>query len=222
MANQKKYVDDNVLSHIKMILKNKFQTKVDKVEGMGLSHNDLTDELLEKINNAGDSSFTGLYTDLTGKPQINGHELSTGNNTLESLGIATKVSQLQNDSKFQTDTEVNSKISTATADMATNAGVQAKITEAIIDMATKTYVAQLLANINKKEIVESTTEMTDANIMYLIPNSGAEDNIYDEYIIINGKPEKVGTTKVDLTNYLQTTDLVVITNEEVNQIFTDI
>lgn len=205
MANQKKYVDDNVLSHIKMILKNKFQTKVDKVEGMGLSHNDLTDELLEKINNAGDSSFTGLYTDLTGKPQINGHELSTGNNTLESLGIATKVSQLQNDSKFQTDTEVNSKISTATA-----------------DMATKTYVAQLLANINKKEIVESTTEMTDANTIYLIPNSGAEDNIYDEYIIINGKPEKVGTTKVDLTNYLQTTDLVVITNEEVNQIFTDI
>lgn len=42
--------------------------KVDKVNGKGLSTNDLTDELLQKINNAGDSSFSGNYDDLTGKP----------------------------------------------------------------------------------------------------------------------------------------------------------
>ncbi len=38
-----------------------------------------------KVN--GDGSGTSDYNSLTGKPQINGHELSSGNNTLETLGI---------------------------------------------------------------------------------------------------------------------------------------
>lgn len=44
--------------------------KVDKVEGKGLSTNDLTDALLTKLNNAGTSNFSGKYTDLTEKPDI--------------------------------------------------------------------------------------------------------------------------------------------------------
>lgn len=54
----------------------------------GLSDNNLTDELLEKINNAGDSSFTGDYDDLTDKPAIDGHELSRST-TAEELGLVT-------------------------------------------------------------------------------------------------------------------------------------
>lgn len=212
------YLDKNGLLYVWTKIKTLLGNKVDKVEGKGLSTNDLTNELLEKINNAGDSSFTGNYNDLSNKPQINGHELASGNNTLESLGIATKVSQLQNDSKFQTDTEVNSKISTATADMATNAGVQAKITEATTDMATKTYVNQQLANINKKQVVSSTTEMTDPNTIYLLAIEGGENNVYEEYIVVNGKAEKVGTTQVDLTGYVREEDLIAITNGEIDGI----
>ena len=59
---------------------------VKKEEGKGLSANDLTDELLEKIQNAGTSSFDGNYNSLTNQPQINGITL-TGNKTLEDLGI---------------------------------------------------------------------------------------------------------------------------------------
>lgn len=181
MAEEKKYLDNDGLLYLKTTLKTKVDakvnTKVDKVEGMGLSHNDLTDELVEKINNAGDSSFTGDYNDLTNKPDL---------------------------SVYAETEDVNSAIATATT-----------------DMATKTYVTQQLANINKKEIVESTTEMTDANIIYLIANSGSGDNIYDEYLVINGKPEKVGTTAVDLTNYVQEGDLVEITNQEIDEIFAD-
>lgn len=90
-----------------------------------------------------------------------------------------------------------------------------------IKMATKTYVNQQLANINKKQVVSSTTEMTDANTIYLLANSGSENNIYDEYIVVDGKPEKVGTTEVDLTNYVKNSDLVKISNEEIDTAFTD-
>lgn len=60
---------------------------VKKEAGKGLSTHDLTDELLQKIQNAGDSSFNGDYNSLTNQPQINGIKL-TGNKTLEDLGIA--------------------------------------------------------------------------------------------------------------------------------------
>ncbi len=39
-----------------------------------LSDNNLTDELVAKIKNAGDSTFSGAYADLTGKPAIGGKE----------------------------------------------------------------------------------------------------------------------------------------------------
>ena len=177
MANEKKFIGENALTYLKTLLKNKFATKVDKVEGMGLSHNDLTDELVTKINNAGDSSFTGNYNDLTNKPDL---------------------------SVYATTENMNSAISGATT-----------------DMATKTYVTQQLANINKKQIVESTADMTDANTIYLMANSGSGNNVYDEYLVINGTPEKVGTTEIDLTNYVQEDDLVEITNGEIDTIFAD-
>lgn len=48
-----------------------------------LSDNNLTDELVTKIRNA------GAYTDLTGKPAIGGKEIASGNQTAASLGLAT-------------------------------------------------------------------------------------------------------------------------------------
>lgn len=85
-----KFLDTDGLSHLWLLLKEKLNSKVEKVNGKGLSTNDLTDELLNKINNAGDSSFTGNYNDLTNKP--------------------TKLSDFTNDNNFQTETEVETKI----------------------------------------------------------------------------------------------------------------
>lgn len=171
---EKKYLDNNGLSHLWLLLKAKLEGKVDKVEGKGLSTNDLTNELLEKINNAGDSSFTGNYEDLSNKPDLTVYALKT---------------------------QVAQDIETATT-----------------DMATKTYVTQQLANINKKQVVSSTTEMTDPNTIYLIASENGENNVYDEYIVYDGKAEKIGTTSVDLSGYLQESDLVAITNGEIDNI----
>ena len=93
------------------------------------------------------------------------------------------------------------------------------IQEATEGLATETYVTQQLANINKKQVVTSTTQMTDANTIYLMANdSGEPNNIYDEYIVVSGKPEKIGTTEVDLTNYVQESELKAITNGEIDTI----
>lgn len=176
MAEIKFVSKDNLLyvwQKIKLLLGN----KVDKVDGKGLSTNDFTDELKTKLLNAGDSSFSGNYDDLTNKPDL---------------------------TQYVKTSAMNSAISTATA-----------------DMATKTYVAQQLANINKKEVVTSLEEMTDANTIYLMANAGSGNNSYDEYIVVNGTPEKVGTTDVNLSGYIKSSDLVAITNEEIDAIFAE-
>lgn len=58
MAEIKIVTKENLL-YVWQKIKLKLSGKVDKVEGMGLSHNDLTDELKQKILTAGDSSFSG-------------------------------------------------------------------------------------------------------------------------------------------------------------------
>ena len=270
---EKKFLDQNGLLYVWTKIKGLLGGKVDKVEGKGLSTNDLTDELKQKILDAGLSSFTGVYKDLVNKPKINGIELGE-ENALEDLGIqaaeagkglssndytsaektklgkiadgaqvnvidtitvngkavaptgktvaittATKVSDLTNDQKFQTETEVTTKVNNAVADKITASAMNSAITDATADMATQTWVSEQLANINKKEVVTSTTQMTDTNTIYLMANAGETDNVYDEYILANGKPEKIGTTQVDLTNYVQDTDLVAIENSEIDTIF---
>ena len=138
------------------------------------------------------------------------------------MTVPSSTSELTNDAGFQTASQVSSAISSATQNLATNDSVSSAISTATTNMATKTYVTQQLANINKKTVVTSTTQMTDANTIYLMANEGSGNNIYDEYIVVDGTPEKVGTTEVDLTNYVQEDDLVPITNEEIDEIFADL
>lgn len=121
---------------------------------------------------------------------------ATGGGTADSVDWAnvqnrpTKVSEFTNDSGYQTASQVNSLISNAIADIQ---GIEYSI------------VTQL----------PSTGE---AGVIYLISNSGSNPNSYDEYIYVNSKFEKIGTTDVDLSGYVQDADLIAITNEEIDTI----
>ncbi|MDR3226527.1 MAG: hypothetical protein LBT56_02515, partial [Prevotellaceae bacterium] len=55
------------------------------------------------------------------------------------------------------------------------------------------------------------------NIIYLVPGGGsdASDN-YDEYMLINGAFEKLGNTAIDLSDYVQDSDLIEITSAEID------
>lgn len=54
------------------------------------------------------------------------------------------------------------------------------------------------------------------NKVFLIPKASAdgEGNNYDEFMIINGSLEKIGDWKADLTNYVQTDDNRLLTDEQ--------
>jgi hypothetical protein len=57
------------------------------------------------------------------------------------------------------------------------------------------------------EIVEGTLtdiEHPSSNTIYLLKTNESENNIYEEYMYINNKWELIGTTKIDLTNYVTT------------------
>lgn len=76
------------------------------------------------------------------------------------------------------------------------------------------------------EVVASLPASGEKGVIYLVPNSGNAPNIKDEYIWINkGTAESpdyafelLGTTELDLSGYLQTTDIEAITTAEIDEI----
>lgn len=69
-------------------------------------------------------------------------------------------------------------------------------------------------------IVQTLPQTGDAGVIYLVSNNGNNPNIYDEYIWVNNGFEKIGTTDVDLSDYLRTSDIIAITNAEIDTIVT--
>ena len=53
--------------------------------------------------------------------------------------------------------------------------------------------------------------------LYLVKNG----EVYDEYMVVEGKLEKVGDWKTDLTGYLKETDLEALTGEDIAGLFAD-
>lgn len=96
---------------------------------------------------------------------------------------------------------------TKTTQIATTAFVDTAITNAIADITGIEY-----------EIVQSLPATGQPGVIYLISNSGTAPNIYDEYIWTGTAFEKIGTTDVDLSGYVQDTDLVAITTAEIEAI----
>lgn len=70
------------------------------------------------------------------------------------------------------------------------------------------------------EIVQTLPTTGVAGTIYLVPNSGTAPNIYDEYVWLasTNKFEKIGTTDVDLSGYVQASEMVTITNAEIDTI----
>lgn len=102
------------------------------------------------------------------------------------VGQPTKLSEFENDEGFiksTVDNLVNYWTATKT---------QQEINTAIAGVAT----IQI-------QVVEQLPETGKSNIIYLIANSGTGQNIYDEYLWTGTAFEKIGTTAIDLSNYLQ-------------------
>jgi len=116
---------------------------------------------------------------------------------ITSADLPTNVSELTNDANYQTDVEVAQAIEDALADIT---GIEFQIVASYSDLPVT----------------------GEKGVIYLVPNSGSAPNSYDEYVWIVvsnvGRYEKIGTTQIDLSNYVQFTDLTPITNQEIDTI----
>lgn len=60
----------------------------------------------------------------------------------------------------------------------------------------------------KIEVVTELPETGEANVIYLVPKQDEdENNVFDEYIWINDDWELIGTTDIDLSNYVTKSEL---------------
>lgn len=77
-------------------------------------------------------------------------------------------------------------------------------------------ISAAIANANHltREIISDLSAATANNVIYLYPNgaSTATNNVYDEYMIINGRLERTGSTDVDLSQYATITAVTAIDN----------
>lgn len=210
MANEK-FISDNGLLYYDGIVKGRLDKKVDKVEGKDLSTNDYTTEEKNKLANieataqvnviesvevngveatiSDKKASVSIETGTIDEIKVNGVAQTITNKSVD-IAVPTKVSNLNNDSKFQTDTEVQTAINNAIKDIT---GIDFQIVDTLPSTGVK-------------------------GTIYLVPNSGSSPNVYDEYIWVNNKYEKIGTTEVDLSNYWSKTELTSLSNTEIDEL----
>lgn len=143
--------------------------------------------------------------------------------------IPTNNNQLTNGAGYQTAAQVSDTVNTAIADkadrseiptnnnqLANGAGYQ---TESQVNALISGAIGEITGV--SYEIVETLPASGYVGTIYLISTAtDGEKNIYDEYIWVNGKWEFLGTTAADLSGYLKTSDVVAITNGEIDTIVT--
>ena len=92
---------------------------------------------------------------------------------------------------------------------------------AVSSSAVFAYVAEKIAGIGgiSFKMVDSLPETGDSKYIYLLPKYESEtQNSYDEYIWYDSAWEKIGTTEIDLSDYVKSSDMHEITANEVNTI----
>ena len=122
---------------------------------------------------------------------VNGTSQNIDTNKNVEIKVPTKVSDLNNDSGFQN-----------------AAQVQSSINDALKDMSSFGY-----------EVVTTLPTNGVKGVIYLVPNSGAGQNVYDEYIWMESTNsyEKIGNTSTDLSNYWSKDNLTALTNAEIDE-----
>jgi hypothetical protein len=115
--------------------------------------------------------------------------------------LPTKTSQLTNDSNFATTSQIPEKVSNLINDLA---------------YITYTDVMGIIASIPqfKLSFVNELPETGEKMTLYLVPKEEADKDIYNEYIWIDSTStfELIGTTAVDLTDYVKNTDYATSSN----------
>ena len=167
-----------------------------------------TSDLTNDSNFAVDANYVHTDNNYTTdeKNKLNGIAEGAQINKIESIkvnGVAQTITSKAVDITVPT----NNKQLTNGAGYQTSSEVQAAINSAISGITGIDF-----------QVVESLPGTGVKGVIYLVSNSGTGTNIYDEYIWVTNRFEKIGTTEIDLSNYYNTTNLLALTNQEIDTI----
>ena len=222
-----KYLDDNGLIYYHSKVKALLNNKVDKVSGKGLSTNDYTTTEKNKLSGIA----SGAQVNVIETVKVNGTALTPTNKAVDvSVPIVDTALSTTSTNTIQNKivkTALDAKAALASPTLtgtpkAPTATAGTNTTQIATTAFVKTAVDNAIAGVTgiSFEIVQTLPQTGATGTIYLVPNSGTGQNIYDEYIWIasSSKFEKIGTTDVDLSGYVQDSDMVAITNAEIDTI----
>lgn len=194
------YLDKSGLTLLISKIKAALGGKVDVVSGKGLSTNDYTNAEKSKLSDIA----SGAQVNVIESVKVNGTALTPSNKSVD-VTVPTKVSQLTNDSEFQTSTQVNSIVTGK--GYQTQSQVQSLINSAVGNITSIRY-----------EKVTSLPATGSNGVIYLVAHSHGTQDIYDEYIWLSETKtyEKIGNTDIDLSAYVKKSELTAITTNDLN------
>lgn len=244
----KKYLDLDGLSHLWLLIKNLIPTATSDltndsnfVADANYTHTDNNYTTTEKNKLSGIA--TGANVNVIEQVKVNGTALTPDGNKAVDVTVPTATSDLTNDgdgtSPFATEAYVGTN--GGKIDVIQVNGTAQTITNKTVNIAVPTNNNQLTNGAGYQTASDVSTAINTAisgitsidyqvvatlpatgvkGTIYLVSNSGTGTNIYDEYIWVNNAWEFIGTTAVDLSNYLQDSDVIALTNSEIDSVCT--
>ncbi len=205
-------------------------SKVDKVTGKGLSTNDYTTTEKNKLAGIAEGAEVNVNADwdaTSGDAQIlNKPDIPAASSTAPAMdgtaAAGTSADYARADHVHPKDTSrapLASPTFTGTP-KAPTAAAGTNTTQIATTAFVKTAVENAIAGVTQisYQVVESLPATGTAGVIYLVAHSHGTGDAYDEYIWTGSAYEKIGNTDVDLSDYVQTSDLVAITNAEIDTI----
>ena len=152
--------------------------------------------------------------------KVNGTALTPDAQKAVDVTVPTNNNQLTNGAGYQTATDVDGLIDTALANgsdpYTTTSDVSDAIDAALADITGIDF-----------QIVQTLPSTGEKGTIYLVPKTGTASDAYDEYIWVEptggtARFEKIGSTDIDLSGYVQATEMHALTNAEIDAIFTQV
>ena len=194
MADYNKLLDENRLAQLWALIKGKF---VQAETGKGLSTNDFTTDEKNKLSNIEAGANENIIEGIA----VNNVDITPVNKRVN-LVVPTKVSDLTNDEKFQTDTEVASAI--AGSGYQANVIETVKVNGSILDVDSKKSVNVIVPTDNSV-LANGAGYQTASDVLSALTNSGYQANVI----------ETVKVNNVALTPSSKTVNITVPTDNSV-------
>lgn len=220
-------------------VKTALNDKVDKVAGKGLSTNDLTTALKGNydaaVTDVANLKKVGAEKNVIVGIKVNGTAQTPDSARQVDITVPTDadIAKKVESYGYQTATQVNSAItskgyqtSAQVEDAIAKKGYQtaAQVNQIVTGKGYQT-AAQVQAAINESlsgvtsidiRPVESLPVTGEKGVIYLVPHNHGENDNHDEYVWVpsKNKYEKIGNTDIDLSGYVQKTDIVVLTDKD--------